>query len=230
MTVAGPRSAVVLPVKRLDDAKQRLSALLAPPERRALMAAMLDDVLAALSRVSVAHELIVVTRDADAQQAAQAHGALLVADPGDAGHSAAAVLGIRAARERGAARVLLIPGDCPLLAPGDVERLLSESPESPPGRVVVVADREGTGTNALLLEPPDAIAPAFGPGSHARHVTAARVAGMRVHTEPVASLALDVDTPADLRELAEALSERPDAAPRTASVLAGLKVSATATR
>lgn len=219
MELAGVETAVVLPIKRLDDAKQRLSARLAAPDRRALMAAMLEDVLAALQRVRVAHELVVVTRDADAERAARAHGARMVADPGDAGHSAAASLGIGSALARGAKRVLLIPGDCPLLAPADLEALL-RLPPAARGRVVVVPDREGAGTNVLLLEPPVVIAPAFGPGSHARHVEAAQSAGVPVHTERPASLTLDVDTPADLCALAEALAEDPDAAPRTAAVLA----------
>jgi 2-phospho-L-lactate guanylyltransferase len=220
---------VVLPVKRLDDAKHRLTALLAPRERRALMAAMLQDVLDALGRVAVAHELLVVTHDADAAGAARARGAVVVADPADAGHSAAALLGIGAARDRGAERVLLIPGDCPLLAAADVEALL-EPPPTPRGHVVIVPDRVGAGTNALLLEPPEVIAPAFGPGSHERHRAAARRAGIIAETRRPASLTLDVDTPDDLRALADALAEQPGAAPTTAAVLAGLSLAGSAAR
>lgn len=219
---------MVLPVKRLDDAKQRLSPRLTPPERRALMAAMLEDVLDALQHVEVPHDLLVVTRDAGAAHAARRRGARVIPDPGDAGHSAAAALGIRAALDGGARRVVLIPGDCPLLAPAELESLLS-LPWAPHGRVVVVADRDGTGTNALLLEPPDVMAPAFGPGSHARHLAAAEAVGVPAQDERPASLALDVDTPDDLRALADALAERPRAAPRTAAVLAGT-LAALATR
>lgn len=229
MAPAAIRTAVVLPVKRLDDAKQRLSALLEPGERRALMAAMLHDVLEALGRVTVAHDLLVVTRDAEAGRAARAHGAQVVADPDDAGHSAAAELGISAASSNGAERVVLVPGDCPLLAPEELEGLL-RLPPAPRGQVVVVADREGTGTNALLLEPPAVIAPAFGPGSHARHVAAGRQAGVPVLTRRASSLLLDVDTPADLRALCETLAERPQAAPRTSESLAGLSLAGLATR
>lgn len=229
MAISVPRTAVVLPVKRLDDAKQRLGVLLTPPQRRALMAAMLDDVLHSLGRVAVSHELLVVTRDADAARAAQAHGARVIADPADAGHSAAAALGIDAALAHDAERVLLVPGDCPLLASEELDGLLRLAP-APHGRVVVVADREGEGTNALLLEPPGVIRPAFGPGSHARHLAAAKRAGVPVLTRRPASLLLDVDTPADLRALADALVARPDAAPRTAAVLAGMPLAVPAAR
>ena len=220
---------MILPVKRLDDAKQRLSARLPAHERRALMAAMLEDVLSALEQVRVAHELLVVTGDSHAARAAHARRARVMSDADAIGHSAAAALGVRAALASGAERVVLIPGDCPLLAPGELEGLL-RLPPAEHGRVVVVPDRDGTGTNALLLEPPAVIAPAFGPGSHDRHVEAARSAGVPVHTERLASLMLDVDTPADLDTVAEALAGCPDAAPRTAAVLAGRPVAGLATR
>ena len=68
--------------------------------------------------------------------------------------------------------------------------------------VAVVPDRHGTGTNALVLSPPDAIRPAFGEGSRDRHVAAAREAGIPFAVEELPSLALDLDTPADLVALA----------------------------
>ena len=71
----------------------------------------------------------------------------------------------------GADRALLVPGDCPALDPGEVSALLAHT-----APVVIVPDRHGTGTNALLLAPPDAIAPSFGPGSFARHAALAGAA------------------------------------------------------
>ena len=64
--------------------------------------------------------------------------------------------------------------------------------------VGIVPDRHGTGTNALALSPPDAIVPAFGEGSCARHVALAREAGIPFGVEELASLGLDLDTPADV--------------------------------
>ena len=220
---------VVLPVKRLEHAKHRLSELLSPTERRALMAAMLADVLAALGRVRTLHDLLVVTADATAARAGREAGASVVRDTSESGHSAAAALGVAAAVAAGADRVLLVPGDCPLLD-GEGVRALLDRPPAASGRVIVVPDRTGTGTNALLLEPPGAIAPAFGPGSHQRHLALARAAGVPAQTREVASLLLDVDTPADLRALSSALEGSPGRAPVTAGLLARLMPAATATR
>jgi 2-phospho-L-lactate guanylyltransferase len=90
------------------------------------------------------------------------------------------------------------------------------------GRVAVVPDRHGTGTNALLLCPADAIGPAFGPGSCARHTERGEHAGHEVAVEPLPSLALDVDTPDDLDAIAALLESEPDRAPATASALVEL--------
>lgn len=223
------RTTVVLPVKRLEQAKHRLSELLSPSERRALMAAMLADVLAVLGRIRAPHELLVVTADATAARAGREAGARVIDDTSDSGHSAAAALGVAAAAAAGADRVLLVPGDCPLLDGEEVQALL-ELPSAPSGRVVVVPDRAGTGTNALLLEPPGAIAPAFGPGSHHRHLALARAAGVTAQTRALASLLLDVDTPADFRALSSALEGSRGRAPLTAGLVARLMPAAAATR
>ena len=216
------RTAVVLPIKRFSRAKLRLSAALAPGPRRALMAAMVADTLHALTQAGQRHDLLVVTREQDAAAAAVAAGARVVDDPSEEGHSPAALLGVTAAEAAGAARVLLLPGDCPLLTPADVTDLLAHPP-APGPRVGIVADRAGEGTNALLLEPPDVVLPAFGPGSFQRHLAAGRAAGARVDVLAVPSLELDVDTPDDLGQLRRALAVRPPTTARwTRAALAEL--------
>jgi len=91
-----------------------------------------------------------------------------------------------------------------------------------PGRVAVVPDRHGTGTNALLMSPPDAIAPAFGPGSRERHIGRAERAGFDAAVESLESLALDVDTSDDLGAMVAVLDADPDRAAATADALGGL--------
>jgi 2-phospho-L-lactate guanylyltransferase len=204
------RTAAVLPVKSFGLAKQRLGT--AVPHRPTLAEAMVGDVLAALARVPGLDELIVVTAEPAAAEAARAAGAHVVHDPAETGQSAAATLGIHAAVERGAERALLVPGDCPALDPAEVSALLERT-----APVVIVPDRHGSGTNALLLTPPSAIAPAFGTGSFARHAALAR--GMAVQVCQVPSLELDVDTPDDLQALRAALAARPHGAQRTRALL-----------
>lgn len=210
----------VLPIKRLRAAKRRLDPAVSARARRELAAAMAVDVLDALGRVGGLAGVIAVTGEPAIARAATAAGAETIDDDRDAGQSAAARLGISRALERGASHALLVPGDCPVLEPAELESLLVGAT---PGRsVAVVPDRHGTGTNGLLLAPPDVIAPAFGPASFDRHVDAARQAGAAVHVERLPSLALDVDTAGDLVALRAALSTAPAAAPRTRDVLAAV--------
>ena len=84
---------------------------------------------------------------------------------------------------------------------------------------MIVPDRHGTGTNALLLSPPTAIEPAFGPGSCERHLELARQAEVSCRVEKVPSLMLDIDTPEDLTELSEELGYRHGQASMTRGTL-----------
>jgi 2-phospho-L-lactate/phosphoenolpyruvate guanylyltransferase len=211
--------AAIIPVKRFGAAKRRLAATLGADPRAALAVAMLGDVLAAVVRTQGIDHVIVVTGEPAAERAAREHDVDVVADPSDAGHSPAAMLGIARAVELGARSVALLPGDCPLLDPSELEAALDRISE---GRVGIVPDRHGTGTNALLLAPPDAIEPAFGEGSRDRHERLAQAAGHAAAIERLDSLALDVDTPADLAALGEVLRAAPRRAPRTAAALGAL--------
>ncbi len=131
----------------------------------------------------------------------------MVHDPVEAGQSR---------RRRSAAcgpRSPAAPGgccSCPATArrstPAEVDELLTARAE--PG-VVIVPDRHGSGTNALLLDPPTVIAPAFGPGSFARHAALAAAADAKVRVGRLPSLELDVDTPGDLAALRAALEAPP---------------------
>jgi 2-phospho-L-lactate/phosphoenolpyruvate guanylyltransferase len=206
----------ILPVKRFDAAKQRLAGGVDEERRRELAAAMVADVLEAIGAARAVERLIVVSGDPVAQELAAAAGAEVVPDPEDAGHVEAAQAGIARAEVEGAELVVLLAGDCPLLDPRELDRLLTGVPG---GYVGIVPDRHGTGTNALVLSPPDAIVPAFGEGSRERHVEAARAAGIPFGIEELPSIELDLDTPADVIALTRELEARPGRARRTAKAL-----------
>jgi 2-phospho-L-lactate/phosphoenolpyruvate guanylyltransferase len=185
----------ILPIKSLDAAKQRLAEELDPTPRRALVEAMFSDVLVALRRAKLVDQVLVVTKDHGGQRIAGGYGAL-VEDDDDQGHNPAAGRGVARALELGMDRALLVAGDCPLLDPEEIDALIARPVGAP--SVLIVPDRHGTGTNALLLTPPDAMAPSFGPGSHDRHLRNAAAAGVEAISVEVRSLALDIDTPEDL--------------------------------
>jgi 2-phospho-L-lactate guanylyltransferase len=209
------RTAAILPVKRFSLAKQRLGASVADTLRLELAQAMVSDVLLALAETRCNEITIVVTREETVAQAAGELGALVLDDAAEAGQSAAAELGAQHAMASGIERVLCVPGDCPALDPLELDALLrapcgeDERGVSEP-QVVIVPDRHGTGTNGLLLSPPDVIRPSFGPESFERHRALALAAGVACRVERPASLLLDIDTGADLAALRSLpVGERP---------------------
>jgi 2-phospho-L-lactate/phosphoenolpyruvate guanylyltransferase len=212
------RTIAILPVKSFGAAKQRLAERLAPGSRQAVAQAMFSDVLTTLRHVEGLESIAVVTTDRTAESAARGSQVEVLSDPEQAGQSPAAGVGIGHALARGYERALLVPGDTPLLDAGELSSLLGRSAEAALD-VVAVPDRHGTGTNALLLTPPDAIAPSFGEGSLERHVAAAREAGLTCSVEPLPSLGLDIDTPEDLEELGERLHTQRGTAPVTRGAL-----------
>jgi 2-phospho-L-lactate guanylyltransferase len=212
------RTLAILPVKSFGAAKQRLAPALGSGARQALAQAMFADVLDSLRRAEGLDAVAAVTADPVADAAARDARVLVLRDTAKAGQSAAASIGIAYALAEGFERALLVPGDTPLLDPRDVASLLAV-----PRAVSIVPDRHETGTNALVLSPPDAIAPSFGPGSLKRHVDAARAAGVSSPVVQLPTLMLDVDTGDDLAALIDALASRRGQAPSTREVLRRLE-------
>jgi 2-phospho-L-lactate guanylyltransferase len=214
------RATAVLPVKRFGAAKSRLAGSAIAAARPEVAAAMVADVLAALSRSREIERVIVVSGEPRARAATAEAGVEWVDDPEDRGHPEAASLGVAAALAAGAECAALLPGDCPLLDAGELDHALRGMAE---GVVAVIPDRHGSGTNGLLLSPPDAIAPAFGPGSRERHLRLAAEAGRAGRVAAVPSLALDLDTPDDLEAMSALLAREPERAPATARALAAVE-------
>ncbi len=221
------RTLAILPIKSFDAAKQRLAGLLPGASREALAEAMFADVLATLKKVPAIDEIVVVTSNRLAADAARGDGVSVIHDAEEAGQSAATGLGIRHALDAGHDRVLLVPGDTPLLDTAELSGMLGRA-QAAGTAATIVPDRHGEGTNALLLRPPTAIAPSFGPGSLARHLAAARAAGVSHRVEELAGLMLDIDTPDDLAALSATLDGLDGPAPRTRAAIARLTVSPSA--
>jgi 2-phospho-L-lactate guanylyltransferase len=195
--VSGGTWAVVV-ARTGPTAKSRLAPILTPGERAALALAMLDDLLAACAGAGLAGTVAVVDSEAG-RAVASARGALAGPDPGG-DMNAAVRIGLARARSGGAAAAIVLPGDLPCARAEDLAALAASAVA---GRAVGIAtDHAGTGTNALVLRPSDAIAPSFGPGSAARHRAAAVAAGAAVLTLRRERLARDVDTADDLAALA----------------------------
>ncbi len=193
MTVA------VVPVKELDAAKSRLSARLGQRQRRELVLAMLDDVLAALSRAAALSGIIVVTREPEIASIAQRFGAELLDEPvhpGD-GYTHAVEYAVRELQRRNEPAMLTVPGDVPAVTSQEITEILATGAQT---AVVLVPSRNERGTNAALIRPPGALPLRFGEPSFARHLERAGQMSLRAEVLRLPGLSLDLDTPADLDE------------------------------
>lgn len=192
---AGGCSALV-PVKPLTEALGRLSHVLDGPRRRALQAAMLADVLDACTHASHVEETFVVTNDPGAARVASTFGARVVNDHvPPRGVNPAVALGVDHLARIGTETVLVLMADLPQVTSTALDDLVVASR----GWAVTLApSSNGTGTNAMVVRPPQAIAAQMGLGSLARHQAAARLVGVSCQTVSTPALAVDVDHPDDL--------------------------------
>jgi len=191
--------AVLLPVKDLRDAKQRLAGALAPAERTALAQAMLADTVRALQGVALARAIFVVTNYDPAMELAAQAGWQALREKQQISESASVDFASALCAERGITHLLRLPLDIPLVRACDIDDLLAT--ECPRPSVVMVPSRDGTGTNAILRTPPTLFPSHFGPDSFAKHQRAAEQVGAQVVLRRNARLEMDVDDEPDLRAL-----------------------------
>jgi 2-phospho-L-lactate guanylyltransferase len=187
----------VVPVKELDAAKGRLSARLGPDQRRALVLAMLEDVLLALGRARAVSRTIVVTREPEIASMATRFGAEVLEDPvlGGDGYTNAVEHAARELQRRHEPAMLSVPGDVPGATSQEISEIVrSDAP------VVLVPSRDERGTNAALVRPPGVFPLRFGEPSFARHMASTERLGLRAEVLRLHGLSLDLDTPADLDE------------------------------
>jgi 2-phospho-L-lactate guanylyltransferase len=196
----GPTYAIV-PVKTLAQAKRRLAPVLPDAARRRLVLAMLEDVLAALAQVEGIARVVVVTPDARVAELAQGAGAVVLREARAAGLNAAVRRGLGYAAAEGAAQALVLPGDVPLATAEELQRLVATSATPARPRATLVPALDGDGTNALLLAPPDAMQPSFGPGSFVRHLAQAVARRLDAQVLQLPGIAVDIDQPHDLARL-----------------------------
>jgi 2-phospho-L-lactate guanylyltransferase len=203
------RVVAVVPVGTLDGAKSRLGETLDAEERRDLATRLLSRTLEAALATPGIDEVLVVTPDDEVRQLAARAGARPIRQ-----RSQGLNAGLRQARDEvlaaGADALLVVPIDLPLISPEALQTILAPLDEPSRPLVVLVPDRHGRGTNALLVAPPDAIEFGFGGDSRRAHAACAADAGARF-VELDGPLSLDVDTPADLLLVGERAPESVDA-------------------
>lgn len=192
----------LLPIKHLTGVKTRLGNILSAEERRQLVRAMAEDVVAALKATKGLAGISVVSHDASVASWAKSHDLDLIDDRGASGLSSAIALAANQAGEAGAAAVLVVLADTPLATANDFEAVIEvHNKVDDPAHLILSPSRDNDGSNCLLVAPPGAMTFHYGQGSAKAHADEARGAGLTVAQLKRPGIAHDIDTEADLRDL-----------------------------
>jgi 2-phospho-L-lactate/phosphoenolpyruvate guanylyltransferase len=192
---------ILIPVKNLATAKQRLAQLFDQATRTELAKAMLHDVLEVLGTWAGRPAVSLVTNDPFALDLARHFDFEIIADHENRGETYAIEMATRHCEDRAIDSTLVIPGDIPLIQSWELEKIVEAAPDE--GSVLVPA-ADGRGSNAVFRRPAGLFPLRFGNDSFKPHLTAARATGKSCVVLFLPGIALDVDNPADLQQLAAA--------------------------
>jgi 2-phospho-L-lactate/phosphoenolpyruvate guanylyltransferase len=195
-------NAILIPVKDPSHAKTRLADLLSPDERRELVWAMFEDVSRAISSASKPDRVVMVTSYAPAIKRARDLEWDVLIEESQVSESASVDWASGVLAERGFDTVMRLPADVPLVRAEDIDEILAVKLDSP--GALLVPSREGTGTNAIVRNPPTLFPSRFGPNSLALHKREAATVGVECTVVENARIALDIDDPADVELLLDA--------------------------
>jgi 2-phospho-L-lactate guanylyltransferase len=189
---------ILVPIKNTASAKQRLASVLDQAARTQLAQAMLTDVLTALHEWKNRPKVGIVTSDPYAMKLAAEYRFDVIPDPDNPGETGAIEMATRVCMERGEDSTLVIPADIPLIESWELEEIYKHAPAE--GSVLVPAG-DGRGTNAAFRRPANLFPLRFGNDSFKPHHAAARATGKRCVVLNLPGIAVDVDSPSDLRQL-----------------------------
>jgi 2-phospho-L-lactate/phosphoenolpyruvate guanylyltransferase len=195
---------ILVPIKMLVGAKQRLANTLNSEERLALARAMCSDVLQTLAIWRSRPPVALVTTDSFARDLAARFNFEVIAD-NNTGETSAIEIATADCKARGFKSTLILPADIPLIEIAELEAIFTAAP---PAGAVLVPDAAGRGTNAAWRSPPDLFPLRFGNDSYLPHLAAARATGLTCEVLQLPGIARDIDRPEDLLEVAAASGDR----------------------
>jgi 2-phospho-L-lactate/phosphoenolpyruvate guanylyltransferase len=190
----------IVPVKRFENAKTRLSLMLSPEDRIFLSSVMLQETLRALASCRHLERIIVVSSDERAKELTASAGATYLHEEKDNGVNAAVELADRYSMSHHADTTIVIPQDLPLLDAQEIS-MACDLAGGEDRCIVICPSQRYDGTNMLLRKPPEIIRTSFDRNSYENHIAAAKDSGVEVRLFLSKKLMLDIDTPDDARML-----------------------------
>lgn len=195
----------IIPVKKFENSKARLSPMLSADDRIRLSSLMLDDTLSVLAGAQALRQIVVVSGDRRAEEIAARHGAKFLHEQKESGVNAAVTMANRYCMEQGAGATAVIPQDLPLLDAADIA-MACDLAEDEDRCIVICPSLRYDGTNLLLRKPPSLIETYYDNDSYQTHIKTAGERGIPVKLFLSKRLMSDLDTPEDARQLAKEAS------------------------
>jgi 2-phospho-L-lactate guanylyltransferase len=186
----------VVPIKELQDAKQRLAPLLSPDQRRTLIEVMMGEVLDAAAGAKNLAGMMVVTLDPKATALAKRLGARVVTDGAREGHTGSVTAGLRLLAREGRGGMITVPGDIPAATAAEIDAVVAAHKPGP--SFTISPAHDDLGSNAVVCSPPDSVPLRFGDNSYFPHLDAARRCGIEPTIIRQPGIAMDIDHPIDL--------------------------------
>lgn len=186
----------VVPIKELDGAKQRLSPLLSPAQRRALIEVMMGEVLEAVAGAIGLAGIMVVTLDPQATALAKKLGARVVSDGARDGHTGSVTAGRRLLAREGRNGMITMPADIPAVTSQEIDLVLAAHLPAP--SFTISPAHDDLGSNAVICSPPESVPLRFGDNSYFPHLEAAERCGIEPTVIRQPGIAMDIDHPVDL--------------------------------
>jgi 2-phospho-L-lactate/phosphoenolpyruvate guanylyltransferase len=188
----------VIPIKQLQDAKQRLAPLLNPEERQHLFAAMVEDVLTAVEACVQIDQIVVVTDDLAVAELARSFGAEVRPEPAEPGLIEAVTVSGEQLEAEGVDCMVFLPGDVPLVSAEELEVVLEGFGRTGQSEFLIVPASDLGGSNCVVCSPPGCMKFGFGIDSFRKHLAIARERGIEPQVAKLPGIGLDIDTPDDV--------------------------------
>ena len=188
---------VIVPVKPLRRSKSKLTSILTEDERAILNLKLYENTLNAVRGIGIPHNILVVSKDSSVLSIARMYNAKTLQEDGDSGLNLALKKATQVVKAYSAQSVLILPIDLPLITKDDITSVVDVDTSRPV--MVIAPDRKMSGTNMLLISPPDLIEYSYGPGSFERHVRQAQSQGAHIEVKKLNTTELDIDSPEDLQ-------------------------------
>ncbi|MCP4423587.1 MAG: 2-phospho-L-lactate guanylyltransferase [Chloroflexi bacterium] len=188
----------IIPVKPLHESKRRLAHILSADERAALIQRFLAHTLTVLNQAKAIDRILAVSGDEWVLDTARNAGADVLVETAVSGLNSAVTQAVKFAEEGGATAVLILPADLPFIQTEDVAIMVTAGANS--SRTVICSDDIGSGTNALLISPPNGFTFHYGANSFQHHLQEAAQHGLVSHIVHAPGLKFDLDTEEDWQQ------------------------------